>query len=76
VQSKGSRDSRALGRAFRATRKEQGYTQESFALKAGIDRSYYGALERGEYNTTIETIMHVARGLGVPAWKLWERAGL
>jgi transcriptional regulator with XRE-family HTH domain len=76
VQSKGSRDSRALGRAFRATRKEQGYTQESFALKAGIDRSYYGALERGEYNATIETIMHIARGLGVPAWKLWERAGL
>jgi transcriptional regulator with XRE-family HTH domain len=73
---KGSNDSRALGRVFRATRKEQGYTQESFALKAGIDRSYYGALERGEHNATIETIMEVARGLGVPAWRLWERAGL
>lgn len=73
---KGSEDSRALGRAFRATRKEKGYTQESFALKAGKDRSYYGAIERGEYNFTIETIMEVARGLDVPAWKLWERAGL
>jgi transcriptional regulator with XRE-family HTH domain len=73
---KGSKDSRALGRAFRTTRKEQGHTQESFALKAGIDRSYYGALERGEHNATIETIMEVARGLGVPAWRLWERAGL
>lgn len=73
---KGSRDSRALGRAFRATRKELGYTQESFALIADMDRSYYGALERGEYNTTIETIMRVARGLGVPAWELWKRAGL
>jgi transcriptional regulator with XRE-family HTH domain len=73
---KGSKDSRALGRAFRATRKERGHTQESFALKAGIDRSYYGALERGEHNATIETIMEVARGLGVPAWRLWERAGL
>lgn len=73
---KGSKDSRAIGRAFRATRKELGYTQESFALKAGIDRSYYGALERGEYNTTIDTIMQVARGLDVPAWRLWERAGL
>ncbi len=73
---KKSRESRALGRAFRATRSELGYTQESFALKAGIDRSYYGALERGEYNTTIDTIMQVARGLGVPAWELWRRAGL
>jgi transcriptional regulator with XRE-family HTH domain len=76
VPPKGSRDSRALGRAFRATRKALGYTQESFALIADMDRSYYGALERGEYNTTIETIMRVARGLGVPAWELWKRAGL
>lgn len=76
MPSKKSRETRALGRAFRATRKEKGYTQESFALKAGIDRSYYGALERGEYNATIDTIMHVARGLGVPAWELWRRAGL
>lgn len=73
---KKSRDVRALGRAVRATGKEKGYTQESFALKTGIDRSYYGALERGEYNATIDTIMQVARGLGVPAWELWERAGL
>jgi transcriptional regulator with XRE-family HTH domain len=76
VPSKKSRDCRALGKAFRATRKEMGYTQESFALKAALDRSYYGALERGEYNMTIDTIMQVARGLGVPAWELWKRAGL
>jgi transcriptional regulator with XRE-family HTH domain len=76
VPSKKSRESRALGRAFRATRSEKGYTQESFALKAGIDRSYYGALERGEYNATIDTVMQVARGLGVHAWELWKRAGL
>ncbi len=76
MPAKKSRESRALGRAFRATRKELGHTQESFALKAGIDRSYYGALERGEYNMTIDTIMQVARGLGVPAWQLWQRAGL
>jgi transcriptional regulator with XRE-family HTH domain len=76
VPSKKSRESRALGRAFRATRVEKGYTQESFALKAGIDRSYYGALERGEYNATIDTVMQVARGLGIPASELWKRAGL
>jgi transcriptional regulator with XRE-family HTH domain len=76
VPSKKSKDNRALGRAFRATRSEKGYTQESFALKTGIDRSYYGALERGEYNQTVDTVMTVARGLGVPAWELWKRAGL
>ena len=76
MPSKKSRETRALGRAFRATRSEKGYTQESLALKAGIDRSYYGALERGVYNATIDTIMQVARGLGVPARELWKRAAL
>jgi DNA-binding XRE family transcriptional regulator len=76
VSRKATQASRALGKAFSAARAERGYTQESFALKAGIDRSYYGALERGEYNMTIETIMTVATGLGIPAWELWKRAGL
>ena len=68
--------SHALGKAFSATRTEKGFTQESFALHAKLDRSYYGALERGEYNMTIETIVTVAKALGVPAWQLWQRAGL
>ena len=76
MSRKKTKSSRALGKAFRATRAEKGYTQESFALKANIDRSYYGALERGEYNMTIETIVTVSKGLGVPAWQLWQRAGL
>jgi hypothetical protein len=38
---KGSKDSRALRRAFRTTSKEQGYTQESFAGKAGVDLRRY-----------------------------------
>jgi len=67
---------RALGEAIRATRREAGHTQESFALKAGLDRSYYGAIERGEFNVTIDTLVKVAGGLGVPAWQLLERAGL
>jgi transcriptional regulator with XRE-family HTH domain len=41
-----------------------------------MDRSYYGALERGEYNMTIATVMTVSKALGVPAWQLWKRAGL
>jgi transcriptional regulator with XRE-family HTH domain len=76
VSRKASKSSRALGKAFSATRAEKGYTQESFALHAKMDRSYYGALERGEYNMTIATVMTVSKALGVPAWQLWKRAGL
>jgi transcriptional regulator with XRE-family HTH domain len=67
---------RALGDAIRAIRSEQGLTQEAFAIRTGIDRSYYGALERGEFNMTVDTLVTVANGLGVPASEIWRRAGL
>jgi transcriptional regulator with XRE-family HTH domain len=67
---------RKLGDAIRAIRSEQGLTQEAFAGMAGIDRSYYGALERGEFNMTVDTLVAVANGLGTPAAELWRRAGL
>ncbi len=73
---KKSKANRALGEAIRAIRSEQGQTQEAFAIRAGIDRSYYGALERGEFNMTVDTLMTVAEGLGVPASEIWRRARL
>jgi transcriptional regulator with XRE-family HTH domain len=76
VPPKKSPANQALGNAIRAVRKQQGYTQESFALKADIDRSYYGAIERGEFNVTVDTIMTIAAGLDAPAAELFERARL
>jgi transcriptional regulator with XRE-family HTH domain len=67
---------RALGEAIRAARKAQGYTQEGFALKAGLDRSYMGAIERGEFNVTIDTLMTIASGLELPATEILRRAQL
>jgi transcriptional regulator with XRE-family HTH domain len=73
---KKSAANQALGEAIRAVRSKQGFTQESFALKADIDRSYYGAIERGEFNVTIDTLMTIAAGLNVAAAALLKRAGL
>ena len=67
---------RALGEAIRAIRIEQGLTQEAFAIRAGIDRSYYGALERGEFNMTVDTLVTVAEGLDVSPSAIWSRARL
>ncbi|MGD1057585.1 MAG: helix-turn-helix transcriptional regulator [Solirubrobacteraceae bacterium] len=66
----------AVGRAIRQARKEQGYTQEAFAFAAGLDRSYMGAVERGEFNLTLETLLKVAGALGVSAAELLGSAGL
>jgi transcriptional regulator with XRE-family HTH domain len=71
VPSDASRD---LGAAIRASRIEKGFTQESFAAHVELDRSYYGAVERGEHNITIDTLAIIADGLGMPAWKVLRRA--
>jgi transcriptional regulator with XRE-family HTH domain len=66
----------ALGTAARSLRVELGLPQEALAAHAGIDRSYYGAIERGEFNVTLDTIVKIARALNVSAAILLERAEL
>jgi transcriptional regulator with XRE-family HTH domain len=66
----------AFGSAIRDARRERGFTQESFASEAEIDRSYYGAIERGEFNLTVDTILKIAAGLEMTASELFSRAGL
>lgn len=53
----------AFGRTIRALRENAGYSQEGFAHAIGIHRTYIGALERGQANPTLQTIVSIARGL-------------
>ncbi len=55
----------ALGKAIRETRLKIPISQEELAYQAGLDRSYMGAVERGEYNLTIKNIARVAIALDV-----------
>ena len=65
-----------LGEAIRSARRERGYAQEAFAAHVGLDRSYFGAVERGEFNVTLGTLLKIADGLGVRASALLRRAQL
>ncbi|HXP37829.1 MAG TPA: helix-turn-helix transcriptional regulator [Solirubrobacteraceae bacterium] len=69
-------ETQALGRAIREVRVERGFTQEGFAGHAGMDRSYYGAIERGEFNVTLSTIYKIADGFGIGAGELLDRVQL
>jgi len=53
----------ALGGQIRTRRKAIGLTQESLALIAGVDRSYYGAVERGERNVTFTMLCRISLAL-------------
>ncbi|WP_166037188.1 helix-turn-helix transcriptional regulator [Sphingosinicella sp. YJ22] len=52
-----------LGENIRRRREQLGYTQEGFAHYAHIARTYYGRIERGETNITIERLGYVAAHL-------------
>jgi transcriptional regulator with XRE-family HTH domain len=56
---------KALGQRIRELRTEQGYSQEAFADKCGVHRTFMGTIERGESNLSFQNIHKVAATLGV-----------
>ena len=53
-----------VGTRIRKMREDAGFSQEKFAQKIRINRSYYGRIERGAQNISISTICTIASGLG------------
>jgi transcriptional regulator with XRE-family HTH domain len=52
-----------FGKHIRQLRKSKGYSQESFATKLKLHRTYIGAIERGEKNITIKNLEKLANCL-------------
>jgi XRE family transcriptional regulator, regulator of sulfur utilization len=59
-----------------SAREYHGYTQEGFSKKASIDRSYYGAIERGEFNLSVDTVLKISAALEMTACELFGQAKL
>ena len=54
-----------IGNRIRELRKETGLSQEKFAAKIGMDRTYFASVEAGRRNISICNIKKIADGLGV-----------
>lgn len=61
-----------LGLRIRELRQKTGLSQEKFALKIGMDRTYFASVEAGKRNVAICNIKKIADGLGVTISKLFE----
>ena len=61
----------AIGEKIRKLRKENNYSQEHFAIIAGLDRSYYGAVERGERNISSINLINIALALNEEVGELF-----
>jgi transcriptional regulator with XRE-family HTH domain len=63
---------RKFGKRVRQLRKEEGWSQEYFAHLAELDRSYMGAIERGEQNPTFKNISRIASAFSKTISELCE----
>lgn len=54
-----------FGCRVRDLRKQMGWSQEIFASRCGLDRTYVGGIERGERNVSLRNIEAIASALGI-----------
>ena len=60
----------AVGEVTRGLRREQLMAQDALAFAAGIDRSYYGKLERGERQPSLGMLLQIAATLKISGAEL------
>lgn len=53
----------SLGKVIRRHREHIALSQEGFALVVGLHRTYVGAVERGERNLTLGSLIRIADAL-------------
>lgn len=61
-----------FGSRVRDLRKLNGYSQEKFALKIDMDRTYLASVETGKRNISLENISKIAKGLNVTLEELFK----
>lgn len=54
-----------FGQRVRELRRAEGLSQEAFAAKCGLDRTYMGGIERGERNLALRNIDLIAKTLKI-----------
>jgi transcriptional regulator with XRE-family HTH domain len=54
-----------LGEKLKKLRLEKDLSQEALAFNAGLDRTYYSSVERGERNISILNLRKIANALDI-----------
>jgi transcriptional regulator with XRE-family HTH domain len=54
-----------FGKRVRTLRLDRGWTQEEFAHRTGLNRSYMSEVERGKSDVSLSTLQKIAKTLGI-----------
>ena len=61
-----------IGVRIRELRKAQNLSQEKFALKADIDRTYLAVMEQGKRNPSVKNLEKIINTLGISFHQFFE----
>lgn len=61
-----------FGQRVLELRTQRGYTQEHLSYQCDINRTYMGAIERGEKTPSLITIEKIAKGLNISLKELFD----
>jgi transcriptional regulator with XRE-family HTH domain len=61
-----------FSKRIKQLRDESGLSQERFALKIGMDRTYYASVEAGRRNISLRNIKKIADGFGISLEELFK----
>ncbi len=61
-----------FGKKVKELRIAQGLSQEAFAHKVGIDRTYMPSIEKGKRNISITIVQKIAKALGMKISELFS----
>jgi len=61
-----------FGQRVRQERERSGLSQEDFAARVGVHRTYVGMIERAEKNITLLNIERIAKALKLSLEKLFK----
>jgi transcriptional regulator with XRE-family HTH domain len=67
-----SETSTKIGKAIRALRESKKLSQERFAFKCGLHRTYISDVERGTRNVSVESLEKIAKALKIKVKDLFE----
>lgn len=66
---------RVFGSNLRKFRTEMGLSQEKFAEKCGLHRTYISDIERFQRSIALENVQKIADALGIDTYKLFIEEG-
>ena len=64
-----------LGERIKELRKKTGLSQEKFALKIDMDRTYFATVELGKRNISLQNIEKIDKGLNITISELFDGIG-